>query len=257
MPYVLNLPAKRLYAIQEKDMNRFTFIFLLIACLAGNAFAADDPMISLFIFQSQMANAGNVEAMVKLGEMYEEGVGTKQDLNKALKMYQQAQAKGAKGATASIKRVIKKKRYGSAASKRAAQQKAAREKAAREKALREKAAREKATREKAARDKAAHDKAVRERLARNKAIKEKAMREKAAREQAAREKAAREKAAREREQAARDEAAREQAAHEQMAKEKAAAEKAAQEQAARKNKTFTTDPCDTPAARFMSSCRKK
>lgn len=245
-------------------MNRFTLVFLLTVFIAGNAPAVDDPMISVFRFQSQMANSGSVEAMMKLGAMYEEGVGTKQDLDKALKIYRQAQAKGAKEAAASIKRVMKEKKYALDANNRALKQKAARRKAAQEKALKEKSARkrEKAARQKVARDKAIREKAVREKAARNKAMKEKAARTKAAREKAARDKAIREKLAKEK--AALAKAAGEQAAQEQAAREKAAVEKAAQEEAARKKaaakKTkegFTTDPCDTPAARFMSNCRKR
>ncbi len=185
-------------------MNRFIYFLLLTACININAVAADDPMVSLFKFQSQMAKSGNADAMMKLGEMYEQGVGTKQNLDKALEMYRQAQAKGTKGAVAAIKRVEKTIKYGSASATKAAAQQAARENAMRDKAAREKLAREKAVRDKAAREKAAKEKAARE---------------------------------------------------------QAAAEKAAQEEAARKKaeekKTFTTDPCDTPAARFMSSCRKK
>ncbi len=235
-------------------MNRFVFIFLILALSSMKVFAADDPMVSLFKFQSQMAKTGNVEAMMKLGEMYEDGVGTKQNLDQALKTYRQAWEKGAKGAAVSIKRVEQEKKYGSAAGKRAAEQKLAKEKVAREKVLREKAVREKAVREKLKRDKAAHEKALIAKAARNRAIKERAAREKAAREKVRRDKMARVKAAR-------IQAAQEQAAQEQAAKEKAATEKAVKEQAARKRaakkKTFATDPCHTPAARFISTCRKR
>ncbi len=240
-------------------MNRFTLVFLLIALVSGDAFAVDDTMVSLFRFQSQMANSGNVEAMMKLGAMYEEGVGTKQDLDKALKIYRQAQARGAKEAAASIKRVAKEKKYGLVSVNRALEQRAARQKAAQEKAIREKSARE---REKAAREKVAHDKAMKKKVARIKAAREKAARDNAIREKAARDNAIREKVAREK--AAHDNAVREQAAQEQAAREEAASERAAQEEAARKKAAakkaeegFTTDPCDTPAARFMSNCRKR
>jgi len=245
-------------------MNRFSFIFLVLGFISLNVFAADDPMVSLFRFQSQMANTGNVEAMMKLAEMYEEGVGTKQNLDLALKTYRQAWEKGAKGAAASIKRVEQEKKNGSVASNRARQQKLIKAKVVREKAMREKAARQKAAREKAARDKAKRDKAAREKvliakLARDKAIKEKATREKAAREKAMRDKAARAKVAREK--AARDKARQEQVARAQAAEKKAVAEKAAREQVVRqkkiKKKTFTADPCNTPAARFISNCRKR
>ncbi len=240
-------------------MNRFTLVFLLIALVAGDAFAVDDTMVSLFRFQSQMANSGNVEAMMKLGAMYEEGVGTKQDLDKALKIYRQAQARGAKEAAASIKRVTKEKKYGSVAGNRAVEQRAARQRAAQEKAIKEKSAREreKAAREKVARDKAMKKKAARMKVARKKAARDNAMREKAAREKAARDNAMREKVAREK--AAHDKAVREQAAKEEADSKKTAQEEAERRKAAaeKAKEGFTTDPCDTPAARFMSNCRKR
>lgn len=232
-------------------MNRSILVFLLTIFVSVNVLSAADPMVSLFKFQSQMVSNGNVEAMMKLGEMYEQGVGTKQDLNKALEMYRQAQAKGKKGAATAIKRIEKKKKYIATAANRAAKQRAAREKTARDKAAREKAARKKAVREKAVRDKAARDRAVREKAARDKAMRDRAVRKKAAHDKAVREKLARDKAARDR--AARELAAQEQAA-ERAAQEEAARKKTAKEKA---EEGFTADPCNTPAARFMASCRKK
>lgn len=235
-------------------MNRLIFISLMLVFVSMKVFAANDPMVSLFKFQLQMAKTGNVEAMMKLGEMYEDGVGTKQNLVQALKTYRQAWEKGAKGAAASIKRVEQEKEYGSAASKRAAKQKLAKEKAAREKLKHDKAMREKAAREKLKRDKATREKALRAKAAHNKAIKERAARETAVRERALRDKIARVKAARIR--AAQENAAQKQAAKEKAATEKAAKEQAARKQAARKGK-FAADPCHTPAARFISTCRKR
>ena len=204
------------------NIRRFIHVLLLTAFVSVTAVAADDVMVSLFKFQLKMANSGNVEALMKLGEMYEQGAGTKQDLNMALEMYQLAQVNGKKEAAASIKRVEKKQKYGSTTREKAANDKAARDKAARDKAARAKAARDKATRDKAARDKAARDKA------------------------------------------ARDKAAREQAAQERTIKERVAAEKATQKETThtitakkKAEERFTTDPCDTPAARFMSNCRKR
>jgi len=215
------------------------------------SFAANDPMVSLFKFQSQMAAQGNVDAMMKLGEMYEQGVGTKRDLNKSLEMYKQAQAKGHKQASTAIRRIDKVKKQGARNLTLERQKKAAREKAARQQAAREKAARQQAAKDKAVRQKAAREKAARQQAAREKAARQKAAKDKAARQQAAREKAAREKAAKDkaiRAQAVREEAAREQA--EQAAKLKSDAKKQKDKEG------FTSNPCNSPAGRFMATCRK-
>ncbi|NNF96787.1 MAG: SEL1-like repeat protein, partial [Halobacteria archaeon] len=78
-------------------------VSLFVVVLAMDvSMAADDPMQSLFMFQQQMAEGGNAAAMMKLGEMYEKGEGTKRDLNKAREMYEQAKAKGYPKADAAL-----------------------------------------------------------------------------------------------------------------------------------------------------------
>lgn len=285
-------------------MNRFIYILLLTGFININLVAATDPMVSLFKFQSQMAAAGNAEAMMKLGEMYEEGVGTKQDLNKALEMYKQAQSKGQKEAAKAIRRVegIKKKGLRNLELER--QKKIAREQAAKDKAVRNKAAREKAARDKLARDKAARDKAARDKLARDKAARDKAARDKRVRDKAAKDKRAREQAVKAKKGKSTtplSKAEKEKLAREKEAKAKAAREKALRDYEARRQKAaggakvvkdkpvelkpvpmpvvkkeaenvdpfededgddagddgFSSNPCDSPAARFMPSCKKK
>lgn len=128
-------------------MKIFYSALLSLILLPDLTFAADDPMASLFKFQSQMVQQGNVEAMMKLGNMYEEGQGTQQDWNKALEMYRQAENKGNPNAKAAIQRIKQKK------TQQLNQAKAAKEKASQEKLAREKQARiqaEKARQEKEA-----------------------------------------------------------------------------------------------------------
>jgi len=237
--------------------------------------AETDPLVSLFNFQLRMAEGGNVKAMMKVGRMYENGEGTPRDYAKALEMYRRAQALGDPGAAAAIRRVEAKRRGKPARAKPPARKQAAQPASrvatqpakARQEAAR-KAAQEKARREAAAR-KAAQEKARREAAARR-AAQEKARREAAARK-AAQEKARREAAARK----AAQEKARREAAARRAAQEKAdriasantaspTADRAPETRAApaadaaeRETKTFSSDPCKTRAARFLSSCKKK
>ena len=260
-------------------------LFLLLAIPVTHA--ETDPLVSLFNFQMRMAEGGNVKAMMKVGEMYENGEGTPRNYDKALEMYRRARAKGESSAEAAIRRVEAKRRRtashtgaasratGPASSKAGTTtpQKRSSQKKLRTESSR-KAAMEKARREAAAR-KAAQEKARREAAAR-KAAKEKARREaaarKAARERARREAAAR-RAAQQKEQARREAAARK--AEQKRARREAtgtaspsAAAKAASapepatpaetgNDAGGDTKKFSSDPCKTRAARFLSSCKKK
>ncbi len=175
-------------------MKRLIITLILSVMMATTAYAGSDPMVSLFKFQSQMAAQGNVEAIMKLGEMYEQGQGTRKDLNKALEMYKKAQAQGHNNAANAIRRIEKAKEQDVRnleieKKKKAAREKAAREKVAREKIARENAERERVARENAEREKVARENAERERVARENIEREKTMREKTARDKAAKEKA--------------------------------------------------------------------
>lgn len=173
---------------------------MLSLLMPAMGYAASDPMVSLFKFQSQMVEQGNVEAIMKLGEMYEQGQGTRRDLNKAIEMYERAQAQGHPDAVKAIHRIEKIKKQGVRNLEVERKKKLARERAMRKKAMREKVAMDKAMREKAAREEIVREKAAMEKAARDKIAKEKAEREKAAREKVKREKLAKEKAAKVRKQ---------------------------------------------------------
>lgn len=138
---------------------------------------AADNLQSLFNFQTKMASQGNTEAMIRLGEMYEEGTGTEKSEEHAEEWYKKAHDKGDTEGQKHLERLQNKREV------------AAREKAAREQAEREHAAREQAAREQAAREEA-------ERL-------QAAQREEAARREAARKEMTPEERARAREEAIR------------------------------------------------------
>ncbi len=265
---------------------KIRFLLLLSLLLAVPvAHTETDPLVSLFRFQKRMAEGGNVKAMMKVGEMYENGDGTPRNYDKALQMYRQARANGEPAAEAAIRRVEAKRRRaasharpstsatGSATSRAgttAAQKrntpkkphtrnthKAAQERARREAAAR-KAAQESARREAAAR-KAAQERARREAAAR-KAAQEKARREAAARK-AAQEKARREAAARKAAQERARRAATSTASPPAAARATATPESAIPAQTGHdtrgETRKFTSDPCKTRAARFLSTCKKK
>lgn len=266
-------------------MKRLISTLVLSLLISVMSYADNDPMVSLFKFQSQMAAQGNVEAIMKLGEMYEQGQGTRRDLNRALEMYRKAQSQGHADAGKAIRRIekVKKQDVRNLEIER-------KKKLARDKAMREEVAKEKARRAKAARDKAMREKAARERIAREKAAKEKAAREKevikkAAREKAEKGKAAKEKAAKVRRQQKQgdelpgmgwDEEDEEGITGIKPVAKKAKPESKNLNPVARKAKPadkklkpakivkegsddegFSSNPCDTPAGRFMATCRKR
>lgn len=218
------------------------FVFVLVINVSA---AADDPMKSLFLFQQQMAEGGNSAAMMKLGEMYEKGEGTPRDLGKAREMYQQAKVKGHPDADTALKRISKQAprvapqtQEDPAAQERAQKEAEAKQQAAeRERTRQAKLKREKAAQQKAA-EKAAKEKARRDALA-------KQQREETAR-RAAQQRAAQQKAMQQKKLA------------QQKAAQEAAARKQAEEQAKQETETkgFKSDPCEGPAARVMSICKK-
>ncbi|MCG6975692.1 MAG: SEL1-like repeat protein [Acidiferrobacterales bacterium] len=72
-----------------------TLIFLC-ALLTAPIYAAelDESYVKLFQMQVQIANGGNASAQYSLGEMYEQGLGTEVDMQKAYQLYEKAAANG-------------------------------------------------------------------------------------------------------------------------------------------------------------------
>ena len=72
----------------------FLSLFLLISFMPANAAGVDDADVQLFRVQYAMAKQGNPRAQYYLGEMHEQGLGTKQDVDEAFKWYNKAAEKG-------------------------------------------------------------------------------------------------------------------------------------------------------------------
>ena len=202
-------------------------------------------MQSLFSFQQAMANNGSTTAMMKLGEMYEQGVGTKQDLDKAIEMYRKAKAGGHTGADAAIARVLRTKQSLVDATRR-------------EKVQAVESKRQEQERQRAEAERQAQAARQAEALARKRA--EQARRDaeaKAKADQAARARAAAAaEAARRAQQQAQQEKARAEARKQQQAKAPAASDvPATNESGTNTAETFKSDPCKGPAARVMSICK--
>lgn len=97
-------------------------LFVLFSMgLSLNPVSASDFTISAFKYQQKMADLGYAEAQYKLAEMYEDGVGTKQDLGKALHWYRKSAAQGYEPAKQKIEGVIAKKKQPSQKASREAQ----------------------------------------------------------------------------------------------------------------------------------------
>ena len=77
-----------------RDLRHWLFIILLITCAPVKAAGLDDADERLFRVQLAMAEKGDVRAQYYLGEMHEQGLGTRQNLGEAFKWYEKAAEKG-------------------------------------------------------------------------------------------------------------------------------------------------------------------
>jgi len=178
--------------------NILTLVLLLFG--AGPSMAADDMWEGVFSYQQKMADYGNPEAQVKLGEMYEEGHGTEQNYDMAQQWYQKAADQGFAPAKDRLTRLEARRKKEAEAKQRAEQERAAQKKMEQERAARKKAEEaEQAKREREEQQRAARE-AKDKRLAEERAKKEvedKRLAEEHAKQQAA-EKARNEEEARKR-----------------------------------------------------------
>lgn len=71
-------------------------LVILISLMATPLFAAElgDSYVKLFQVQARMAQSGNASAQYSLGEMYEQGLGTRVNLDQAYNWYEKAASKG-------------------------------------------------------------------------------------------------------------------------------------------------------------------
>lgn len=231
-----------------------TILFCVLTLVAApGAIAADRTMEELFEVAQRFANAGSKEGQFKLAEMYEEGRGTQVDLDKALEWY----GKAARGGHAEALRRVEnwesrqaaraEKRRQAELERQQAQQQAREKALAAQRAEEERRARIDA--ERRARE-AREQEAAREAERQRREAQAQARRE--AERRAAAEKARREaQAAREAQRRATEKA--QAAGTPNSAPEPARAPKPAG--GADASESFEVDPCKTPAARFMSTCR--
>lgn len=230
-----------------------SILFLIIA-ISSAAFAADDPMKSLFLFQQKMADNGSAPAMMKMGKMYERGDGVKKDYDKAIKMYQKAHDAGHAKANAALKRLKNIKNKSANINNRKAKKKEQERRRALAKEKQRKQQKVAARKKAQAAKKAANEKAIREAKKKEKSAKlaneakAKKLREAKAKKEAKARAALKLKA-----KAAKD--AKAKSAREEKARAiRIAAEKKRQE-AKNPKEGFKSDPCKGKAARLLSICR--
>ena len=232
-----------------------SILFLIIA-ISSAAFAADDPMKSLFLFQQKMADNGSAPAMMKMGKMYERGDGVKKDYDKAIKMYQKAHDAGHAKANAALKRLKDIKNKSANINNRKAKKKEQERRQALAKEKQRKQQKVAARKKAQAAKKAANEKAIREAKKKEKSAKL-ASEAKAKKLREAKAKAKKEAKARAalklKAKGAKD--AKAKSAREEKARAiRIAAEKKRQETKNPKE-GFKSDPCKGKAARLLSICR--
>jgi TPR repeat protein len=72
----------------------FLFVFVLLPAMPANSAGLDDADERLFKVQLAMAEKGESRAQYFLGEMHEQGLGTRQDVDEAFKWYTKAAEQG-------------------------------------------------------------------------------------------------------------------------------------------------------------------
>jgi TPR repeat protein len=95
-------------------MIRLPSITLLIGLLtfSGVMFAADqldDVSKSLFTAQLEQAKGGSAQGQFYVGEMYEQGLGTPKDMNKAKEWFRKSAAQGFSAASNKLKQIERNK----------------------------------------------------------------------------------------------------------------------------------------------------
>lgn len=233
-------------------------------------------MKKLFELHTKLAKQGNVESIVKLGAMYEKGEGVAKDRNKAIILYKQAADKGYKPAKELLANLLSNKPNDNKRAKiiKAIKKVPARQNnntgketaAQKQKELQRKLERERAT--------AAAARAELERLRRQKLEEQKKQQRlqtevekvEQAKEALAKERAKAEEARLELERLRKEHEEQLRKQQEELKRQQELAKK--QQEQNRKEQTekqktpdnpeqdttFSSDPCNTPAAKFMSTC---
>jgi hypothetical protein len=250
-----------------------TGLCLLVFSISGIAeqTADDDNNVmikKLLEFHTKLAKQGNPESIAQLGIMYENGEGVPKDRNKAIKLYQLAVDKGYEPAQQLLANILDNKPNNSKGTstlntlrvptpkKNTAKNNSD---ARKQEELRLKLEREKAAAEAARLELEQYrQEQIREQEKQQRLLNDVEEIQKA-QEELARERAKAEAARRELEQLrkAQEEELRKQrelAKKRQEEKSKAQQEAQKEQSDTSENTTFSSDPCKTPAAKFMSSC---
>lgn len=80
--------------MSAKSAFLFLFVLVLLPARPANSAGLDDADERLFKVQLAMAEKGESRAQYYLGEMHEQGLGTKQDVDEAFKWYAKAAEQG-------------------------------------------------------------------------------------------------------------------------------------------------------------------
>jgi TPR repeat protein len=244
-------------------------ISALSVCDAADQDQTDSTMIrKLLEFHTKLAKQGNLESIVKLGTMYEKGEGVTKDRNKAIKLYKLAADQGYKPAQKMLANIlankpnVSKRTYTMDTIRVPRQRTRPPEKDA--DALREKEYLLRMEREKAAAAREELDKLRQSQLEeqeKQRHLQQEVERVRKAQEALAQERAKAEAARRELEQLRKqqeDALRKQQELTQKQLPAKPAQPQQPQKQEAQKKKTeepsFSSDPCKTPAAKFMSTC---
>jgi hypothetical protein len=229
---------------------------------AAEEFSGDDVMLQkLFEFHSKLANQGNLESVVKLGAMYERGEGVAQDRKRAIELYRYAADRGSEAAMEMLANIESNRSNSTgdnglkikvperkSVSKRddAAIQK--------QKELESKLQREKAAAEAARIELENMRRAQQEEQEQQQKLQAELARIQQVQEQLARERAKAEAARREMELLRKKQEAELQKQKELALKQQEQTAKAQQKKEEAEQKKFSSNPCNTPAAKFMSTC---
>lgn len=81
-------------SMSARSIYLFLILILLMPAIPADGAGLDDADVRLFKAQLAMAEKGDSRAQYYLGEMHEQGLGTKQDADEAFKWYTKAAEQG-------------------------------------------------------------------------------------------------------------------------------------------------------------------
>ena len=208
--------------MMKTAMSRLSVLVIVLSLLSGfislKALARDEVAVRLFEVQMALAKSGDAAGQFHVGEMYEQGLGTDQDLQKAQTWYKKSAGQGHEPA----------------------KKKLATWDRAKKEAMKDEAA--------------AVEEAIAAQLARDREAAKSRERAAAAAKTKAEKQTKAQQAAKSRERAAAEKSRREAAARAAKAK-KAPAPVKAKGPAPKEEEGFSANPCKGPSAKFLSTCK--